>query len=85
MNTQQFNATIELEQMQQKRKIRRRKLYCRSKLQKYRVEIIELLKNGASFRIIAEWLKVKKHIKVSHTTVMRFTKNLPELKETNHA
>lgn len=85
MSTQHFNAAIEIQEMRQKRKIRRKKIYTHSSLQKYRVEIIELLKHGASFRMVAEWLRFKKHLKVSHTTVMRFAKKLLECQEVNHA
>ena len=85
MTTQHFNATMELQQLLQKRTLRQRKIYCRSRLHKHRAEIVELLKSGASFRLISEWLKTKKHLKVSHTTVMRFVKPLPEWQEVNDA
>ena len=58
-------------------------MYRPSQLKKYRVEIVELVKSGASYRLITEWLTSKKHLKVSHTTVIRFAKNLPELQEGN--
>ena len=85
MTTEHFNATMELQQLLQKQKLRRRKTYCRSRLHKHRAEIVALLKSGASFRLVREWLKTKKHVKVSHTTVMRFAKQLPEWQEVEHA
>ena len=80
-----FNAIVEIEELKARRALRKRKIYTPSKLKKYRAEIVELKKNGASFRLIAEWLALKKHLSVSHTTVIRFLKNLPELQEKNHA
>lgn len=81
MNEQQFDVTTEIEFLQQRRSDRRRKKY-RSRLADYRTEIMALLKNEkGSYRLVAEWLAVKKHFKVSHTTVMRFAKKLSELKE----
>lgn len=86
MNTQPFNAAIEIEQLRQKRIIRRQRRYCRSYLQKYRAEIVALLKaKDSSYRLVAEWLKTKRHLTISHTSVMRFAKKLPELQEVEHA
>src|SRR5262245_55096163 len=76
-----FNATEEIKEIQERRKLRRRKRYTPSQLKKYRAEIVALKKSGASFRLIAEWLTLKKHLKVNHTTIIRFAKNLPELQE----
>ena len=84
-HTHPFDASSEIEELQQKRKTKRRKRYTPSQLKKYRAEIVALKKNGASYRLIAEWLALKKHLKVSHTTVIRFAKSLPELKEETHA
>lgn len=86
MNAQPFNAALEVEVLRQKQKIRRRRMYRRSCLQKYRAEIVALLKTeGSSYRLVAEWLKTKKHFSISHTSIMRFAKKLPELQETAHA
>lgn len=75
MNEHQFDVTAEIESLQQRRSDRRRKKY-RSRLNDFQTEIIAFLDNGASYRLIAEWLKIKKHFKVSHTTIRRFAKNL---------
>jgi IS30 family transposase len=85
MNQPPFNAVLEIEEIQQKRKERRKKQYRPSQLKKYRAEIVEFINNGASYRMIAEWLLSKKHLNVSHSTVMRFAKSLPELQENPHA
>lgn len=88
--TQQFNAAVELTALKEQRKIMRQQTYRKSRLLKFRTEIVELKKASASLHDIALWLRQKKRIKISHTTVMRFLAKLPELKitepkENNHA
>jgi hypothetical protein len=86
MTTQHFNAAAELSVLQQQRALAKQRQVSRSVLKRCRGEIVALLKEkSGSYRLVAEWLKRHKHINVSHTTVMRFAKQLPELKETNHA
>lgn len=78
MSSQHFNAAQEIAQMKQQRTQRRHKRY-HSRLNDFRQEIIELLKaENCSYRLVAEWLQSKKRFKVSHTTIMRFARNLPE-------
>ena len=84
MTTQQFNAAAEVHALKQQRMIARQRRVSSSALTKHRGEIVALLKAGASFRLVARWLKRNKHVYVSHTTIMRFAKKLPELK-TNEA
>lgn len=84
MNKQQFDVTAEIELLKQKRSDKRRKKY-RSRLNDFQAEITAFLHNGASYRLIAEWLQIKKHFKVSHTTIRRFVKNQNKLKEVQHA
>lgn len=83
MNKRQFDVTAEIELLKQKRFDRRRKKY-RSRLNDFQTEITAFLNNGASYRLIAEWLKIKKHFKVSHTTIRRFAKNLNIPQEEQH-
>lgn len=85
MSTQRLDVTAEIDSLQQRRYDRRRKKY-RSRLADFRAEIVSFLKNEkGSYRLVAEWLATKKHFKVSHTTIMRFAKKLPELMEDNDA
>ncbi len=87
MSTQQFNPTLELQEIRQKQKIKRRKTYHRSCLAKYRAEIVALRKEKkpASLREIAEWLRTKRRLKINFTTVRDFIKKLPELQEEKDA
>jgi IS30 family transposase len=79
MTKQLFNAAAEVKAMKQQMAITRQRRLMRSTLTKYRGEIVALLKEGASFRLIEKWLKRTKHLNISHTTIMRFAKKLPEL------
>ncbi len=88
--TQPFNAAVELTTIHNQRKTMRQQAYRKSRLGRYRAELVALRKAGASLHDLALWLRQKKRIKVSHTTVMRFLAKLPELKitdpkEGNHA
>jgi hypothetical protein len=83
--TQQFDAAAELTSIQEQRKTMRKLSYRKSRLLKHRAEIVALKKSGASLHDIALWLRQKKRIKVSHTTVMRFLAKLPEVGEKNDA
>ncbi len=85
MSTQHFNAATEIGMIRQQKSIRRRKSFQSSRLCKLRVELVLLRKEGASYREITLWLRQKKRIKTTHTTVMRYLEKLPELKENNHA
>lgn len=82
MSTHHFDAPTELEKIRQHKSIRRRKSYQQSRLIKLRTELVLLRKGGASYREIILWLRQTKRIKTTHTTVMRYLKKLPELKET---
>ena len=83
--TQQFDAAVELTAMREHRKTLRQQTYRKSRLLKFRAEVVSLRKAGASLHDIALWLRQKKRIKISHTTVMRFLAKLPEVGEKNDA
>lgn len=85
MSTHHFNATTELNLIRQHKIIQRRKSYSYSCLTKLRSELVSLRKSGASYRDLALWLRKKKRIKITHTTIMRYLEKLPEFKETDHA
>ena len=82
---QQFDAAVELTAVREHRKTLRQQTYRKSRLLRFRAELVALRKTGASLHDIALWLRQKKRIKISHTTVMRFLAKLPELSEDNHA
>lgn len=68
----------ELAEVKDVRKLAVRKRYKLPVLLKWRAEILELRGMGASYKDIAVWLRVKRGVTVSHTTVMRFIKREAE-------
>jgi hypothetical protein len=83
MTPHHFDAPSELNCIRQYRNLRKRKAYQHSRLQKFRVELIGMRKAGGSFRELSLWLRKIKRIKVTHTTVMRYLAQLPELKDSH--
>ncbi len=79
MSTHQFNAAAELEKLRECKRIARQLAYYQSRLDRHRAELVALRKAGASFREITLWLRQFKHVKITHTTVMRYLLKLPEL------
>lgn len=57
----------------------KRRQYRRSRLTRYRAELVALRDSGASYPQLAQWLRSEKRIHVAHTTVMRFLHQLPEV------
>lgn len=86
MNTQQFDAPSEVENIRRLKSIRRQQTFYQSRLKKYRAEIVALRQSGASYREIALWLRHSKRLKITHTSVMRYLHKLPEAQEdSSHA
>jgi len=81
MSPNHFNATEELTHVRKHQRKMRRRSYHRSRLTKWRSELVAMRKAGGSFRELTIWLRRMKRIKMTHTTVMRYLKKLPELKE----
>lgn len=81
MNKPQFNAPVELQQIRQHKRLRQRKVYRQSRLNRYRAELVALRKAGASYRELVLWLRKNKRIKMTHTSVMRYLAGLEELKD----
>ena len=71
----------ELDAIRQRRAATRRKPYRRSRLARHRADLVRLRRKGASYPELAAWLRKYRRVKVSHTTVMRFLQQLPELQE----
>lgn len=84
MMKQHFDAPTELAELRHHCQARRKSHYRRSRLNKCRAELVALTKAGASLRQLAIWLQRNKHIKVSHTSIMRYLKKLPEMNQENH-
>ena len=74
-----FDAQTEVEQIRLRRAEARRKLYRKSRLDKYRAELVAMKQAGASCADLAEWLRVNHRMKVHRSSIDRFLKKLPEL------
>jgi len=81
MMTDAFNAPDVLSEIREQRATKRRRSFRRSRLARYRSELVALRKQGASYHELAAWLRSKR-VKVSHTTIIRYLAKLPELKLT---
>ncbi len=80
-----LNAQEELARIRHHKALSRRKSYRVSRLTRFRAELVELRRAGASYPELATWLRRQKRVKVSHTTVMRYLKKLPEMAEASDA
>lgn len=76
-----FNAQAEVESIRARRAEARRKLYRKSRLDKYRAELVAMKRAGASCADLAEWLRVNHRCKVNRSSIDRYLKKLPELKD----
>ena len=68
----------QLAAVQERRKIRRKRRYRRSKLEAYRAELVALNRAGASLNDILHWLREVQRCRVSRTTLWRYLRQLPE-------
>ena len=77
-NHETFNAQIEVEQIRARRTEARRKLYRKSRLDKYRAELVAMKRAGASCADLVEWLRLFHRCKVNRSSIDRYLKKLPE-------
>ncbi len=78
-NSATFNPVAELQRIRDLREAARRKLFRKSRLDKYRAELVAMRLAGASAADLAEWLRVTHRVKINRSSVDRFLKTLPEL------
>ena len=76
-----FDALAEVERIRARRAEARRKLYRKSRLDKYRAELVAMKQAGASCADLAEWLRVNHRCKVNRSSIDRYLRKLPELNE----
>jgi hypothetical protein len=70
-----FNAAMELAKIHEIRKaLRRRCTWGKSRLTKYRAELIKLKEGGASYVDLAYWLRINKRVKIDSSNIQRFLK-----------
>ena len=75
-----FDPVAEVETIRARRAEARRKLYRKSRLDKYRAELVAMKQAGASCADLVEWLRVNHRCKVNRSSIDRYLKRLPELK-----
>lgn len=75
-----FNAGDVLATIKTHRAVcKHRTTWGKSRLHKYRAELVQMRQEGASLGDLVVWLRTKKRVKVERSTVMRFLCKLPEL------
>ncbi|MBT0651945.1 hypothetical protein [Geomobilimonas luticola] len=77
--TETFNAQAEVDRVRQRRAEARRKLYRKSRLDRYRAELVAMKQAGASCADLAEWLRTYHRLKIHRSSIDRYLKKLPEL------
>ncbi|MEI6827095.1 MAG: hypothetical protein WCK54_15965 [Desulfuromonadales bacterium] len=85
MTNEQFDPIKELQEVKIRRKMMKRKFFRKSKLEKYRAELVAMKQSGASPQDLAEWLKMKHRLKIHRSSVDRYLSKLPELAEIKSA
>ena len=78
-NDTTFDARIEVERIRTRRAEARRKMYRKSRLDKYRAELVAMKRAGASCADLAEWLRVSRRCRMHRSSIDRYLKRLPEL------
>lgn len=75
-NHETFDAQAELDRIRSRRAEARRKLFRRSRLDKYRAELVAMKQAGASCADLAEWLRVSHRCRINRSTVARYLQKL---------
>ena len=75
-----FDAKDELTKILKERKVRKKRItWGKSRLNKYRAELLQLRNEGASYGDLRFWLRKEKRISIDRSNIMRFlNKNLPD-------
>lgn len=76
-----FDAVATLKNIRASRNLAKRLRYTKSKLDRYRAELVSLRYAGASLADLVYWLKKEKRTKAQRTTIQRYLDKLPEMKE----
>ena len=74
-----FDAQTEVERIRTRRAEARRKMYRKSRLDKYRAELVAMRQAGASCADLAEWLRVSHRCRMHRSSIDRYLRRLPEL------
>ena len=74
-----FDAQAEVERIRSLRAEARRRLFRRSRLERYRAELVAMRQAGASCADLVVWLRVTHRCKIHRSSIDRYLKKLPEL------
>ena len=74
-----FDARAEVRRIRALRAEARRRLFRKSRLEKYRAELVAMKRVGASCADLAEWLRVAHRCRIHRSSIDRYLKKLPEL------
>ncbi len=73
-----FDAQAEVERIRTRRAEARRKHYRKSRLDRFRAELVAMRQAGASCADLAEWLRLH-HCRVHRRSIDRYLKRMPEV------
>ena len=73
-----FDALAEVARIRSRRAVARRKHYRKSRLDRYRSEMVAMRRAGASGADLAEWLRIRR-CPIHRSSIDRYLKRLPEL------
>ena len=76
-----FDAQAEVKRIRALRAEARRKLFRKSRLERYRSELVAMKRIGASCADLAVWLRVTHRCKIHRSSIDRYLKKLPELND----
>ena len=78
-NSAPRSLSYKLEAVRERRRIARKSRYRRSKLIRYRVELVTLHRMGASYRELSLYMWHEHRMRADPTTVRRYLVQLPEV------
>ena len=73
-----FDAQAEVARIRSRRAVAKRKHYRKSRLDRYRAELVAMRRAGASCADLAEWLRIRR-CRIHRSSIDRYLKRLPEL------
>jgi len=79
MPNHDFDPHKELAEVKSLRTVQRRKRFRKSKLDRYRAELVAMYRTGASSQDLATWLRMKHRMKVHRSSIARYLRTLPEV------
>ena len=74
-----FDAQREVNRIRTLRANARRRRYRKSRLDRYRAELVAMKRAGASCGDLAVWLRVTHRCKINRSSIDRYLKKLPEM------